>query len=105
MSHEAEPAGHYAAMYALNQSTHDRKTIETVAGEGVRYVLPQRIRPQEINETIDLFYRVTQKYKQSLVLIKSSGKVIHQMKRRALLPAEMEKITIPGEDLKQVIDY
>lgn len=104
VSQEAERAGHHAAIYALNHSIHDRKTIETVAGDGVRYVLPQRIRPQEVNEAIDLFYRVTQKYKQSLVLVKSSGKVIHQMKRRALLPAEMEKITIPSECLKQVTD-
>ncbi len=104
VSQEAERAGYHAALYAKNQLHPQGKVVETMAGEGIRYVLPQCIRVQDVKESVDLFYRVTQKYKSSVVEVRSNGELIHQMKRRALLPAEMEKITIPRECLKQVTE-
>lgn len=101
VSQEAECAGYHAALYAKNQLHPQGIVLETLASEGVRYVLPQRIRIEAVENSVKLFYRVTQKYKSSIVEVRSNGKLIHQMKHRVLLPAEMEKITIPIDCLKQ----
>lgn len=102
VSDEAERAGRHAAIYARKASKHDHETVEMQAGDGVKYVLPQKIRTSEIKESLELFYRVTSKYKQAIVNVLHNGDIIYQMKRKVLLPAEMEKIEIPAEVLKQV---
>ena len=101
VSQEAERAGYHAALHAKNKLHHQGRVLETLAGEGIRYVLPQRIRTEAIEDSVNLFYRVTQKYKSSIVEVRSNGKLIYQLKRRALLPAGMEKITIPVDTLKK----
>lgn len=100
VSEEAERAGAYAAEYALNEVVHDETIIEVLAGEGVKYALPQKLRRNELKDSLELMYRVTSKYKQAVVNVLQDGKLVHQLKRNVLLPAEMEKIKIPTQDLK-----
>ena len=49
--------------------------------------------------SLELMYRVTKKYQQAIVNVVQDGKIVHQLKRHVLLPAEMEKIKIPTEVL------
>ena len=99
VSDEAERAGYYAALYALGHLGHDDGVLEVKAGEGIKYALPQKIRPKELEASLELMYRVTKKYQQAIVNVVQDGKVVHQLKRHVLLPAEMEKIKIPTEVL------
>ncbi|MFR6473447.1 MAG: NAD(P)/FAD-dependent oxidoreductase, partial [Turicibacter sanguinis] len=99
VSDEAERAGYYAALYALGHLGHDDGVLEVKAGEGIKYALPQKIRPKELEASLELMYRVTKKYQQAIVNVVQDGKIVHQLKRHVLLPAEMEKIKIPTEVL------
>ncbi|MGL4373627.1 MAG: NAD(P)/FAD-dependent oxidoreductase, partial [Turicibacter sp.] len=100
VSAEAERAGRYAAEY-VRRGTVCENSFETVAGNGVGYVLPQRIR-KSCDEDVELFFRVRQKFSDVVVLIKSGEKILHVVKKRQLLPAEMEKIKLPKQLLTSI---
>ena len=97
VSEEAERAGKAAADRILGQRKAE-KTLDTKAGFGVRYVLPQRIRT---GEEVSLFLRVTQPFGKVKFTVTSSDKVLATVKRLKAAPGEMEKITLKAELLAQ----
>lgn len=100
VSDEAEIAGRGAADYVLN-GTHCGEKITTQAGNGVRYVLPQRISISD-GKDIDLFLRVTQPFGRVKYTVKSGDEVLATAVRLKAAPGEMEKLTIKAEKLSLV---
>ena len=98
VSDEAEIAGLGAAAFVKNGSAAG-KTVDTVAGNGVRYVLPQRVHTGGCDD-VALFMRVTEPFGRVRFTVKSGDTVLATAVRPKAAPGEMEKIVVKSEKLK-----
>ncbi len=98
VSEEAERAG-IGAVAFINGQKETEKDIEVKPGEGVRYVLPQRITSSQ--ENVSLFLRVTQPYGSVRFTVTDGERVLTTAKRIKAAPGEMEKITVKADALKE----
>ncbi|MBO5913514.1 MAG: FAD-dependent oxidoreductase [Clostridia bacterium] len=101
VSDEAEIAGVAAAELVKNGET-DCADVKTEAGNGVRYVLPQRI--SSTDSDVALFMRVTKPFGKVRFTVKSGDEVLATAVRLKAAPGEMEKIVIKQEKLAKAID-
>ena len=92
VSDEAECAGASAAKYVLGNSSECGRII-TCAGEGVRYVLPQRVLLS--GEQVSLYLRVREPQTGVKLVVKSGERIIKTFPRLKAAPGEMEKLDIP----------
>lgn len=100
VSEEAERAGKGAVKFITGQCSKCR-TVTTVAGVGVRYVLPQRICTGDTTN-VSLFLRVTQPFGKVKFTVTDADTVLAAVKRQKAAPGEMEKITLKADALKNV---
>ena len=98
-SDEAERAGKAAAKL-IKYGAKNYSYVKTNAGEGVRYVVPQKINLSE-NE-LTLFLRVTAPMKRTELTVKCNGKAVASFKRPRVAPGEMEKLTLKADKLQAV---
>ena len=96
VSDEAETAGASAAEYVLG-SAESQSCIQTKAGEGVRYVLPQRV--QLRGDEVSLYLRVREPKNNVKLVVKSRDRVIKSFSRLKAAPGEMEKLTVSLAEL------
>ena len=97
VSEEAEIAGKFAADYVLNGKK-DKKTVETVCGANVSYVLPQKINILD-KENVKLFFRVNKVIKNCTVKVTCNGETIATKKKKISVPGEMETALILADKL------
>ena len=97
VSDEAERAGIGAADFVMNAKVQGSE-LQTCAGNGVRYVLPQKIHTGE--KDVSLFLRVVKPYGKVQFTVTCGENVLLTAKRLKAAPGEMEKLTIPAEKLK-----
>lgn len=99
---EAQTAGEGAAEYIKNPvNTDDMKYIDTVPENGVRYIVPQKIRLGE-DKDVKLYFRVGAVFKNKKVVVKADGELISSKKKIKLAPGEMENVVIPADVLKKL---
>ena len=101
VSDEAEIAGMSAAELVLNGRT-DGTAVNTAAGNGVRYVLPQRI--SNTDSDVALFMRVVKPFGKVRFTVKSGDEVLATAVRIKAAPGEMEKIAVKSSKLKLAKD-
>ena len=94
VSEEAERAGIGAAAY-LGGCDKTAASVPTAAGNGVRYVLPQRVHTGE-GDDVSLFLRVVKPYGKVQFTVSAGGRVLTTCRRMMAAPGEMEKITVKG---------
>lgn len=97
VSDEAEIAGKGAADFVLHGGNRS-DTVPTAAGNGVRYVLPQRVHPGT-EEDVSLFLRVTKPFGKVKYTVKSGEEILATAVRLKAAPGEMEKITLKAGKL------
>lgn len=96
VSAESERAGKSAAEYVLGKCALSETPAKNVRnGLDVTYTVPQRINPERIEKSVDIFFRVRKKIKLAEIRVESDGEKIASFRREFLAPAEMQKITIP----------
>jgi NADPH-dependent 2,4-dienoyl-CoA reductase/sulfur reductase-like enzyme len=91
---EAEVAGQFAAIYALNKQTKNNDKIQVMAGENVLYCLPHSL-AKDREQT--LFFRVKTPLKPAVICYGN-----HQKKVKYALPGEMMHIHLTPKILSQV---
>ena len=96
VSDEAEIAGKGAAKYVMGQKA-SGETVLTKAGNGVRYVLPQRIVKND--EDIALFLRVTNPFGKVKFTVRSGDEVLMTAIRLKAAPGEMEKLVVKADKM------
>lgn len=97
---ESKLAGKNAGLYAqglLNKSI--QHTVS--AGDGVRYTVPNTY--FEGDEDLEIFFRVTKKFKNSEIVISSNGIEVAKKPVIALNPGEMTSIKVNKSNLKSDI--
>ncbi|MBQ3063944.1 MAG: FAD-dependent oxidoreductase [Clostridia bacterium] len=97
VSDEAEIAGLGAADFVKGVGPAGN-TVETKAGHGVRYVLPQRVHTDK-GADVALFMRVTEPFGRVRFTVKSGDAVLATAVRLKAAPGEMEKIVVKNEKL------
>ena len=95
VSDEAEIAGRGAAKFVLHGENKSR-TVAVYPGNGVRYVLPQRVHP-DTDAEISLFLRVTKPMGRVRYTVSAGDAVLAAVNRLKAAPGEMEKIPVPAE--------
>ncbi len=91
---ESQRAGKAAAKFALHGKMHS-DSIEVENGNAVTYTVPQRIRCENIEKFVEIFFRVNFVYKDVEIRISSGCEVLARFKREHMAPGEMEKVIFP----------
>lgn len=93
VTEEGYIAGKAAAQY-LKGLRKKSASIEVKSGEGIRYVVPKHINPENIDKEIEISFRVKDIYKENYVSVYfDNERVIHQ-KRKILAPGEMQAVKV-----------
>lgn len=102
VSQEATSAGKNAAHYIKNGAKGDVKTVEILPIDGVRYTVPKYIRPEEMDDTLTVRFRVGAVYKNCSIATYFDDELISKRKRPVMAPGEMEQVIL---DKKKLGDY
>lgn len=95
---ESQLAGQGAAEFILGAAPKDTVYVNTVTGNGVRYLVPQRVNVKNPND-VKLYFRVGKIFKNARVILECDGKTISSKKKVKLAPGEMENVVIPADVL------
>lgn len=102
VSAEGTQAGEAAARY-LTEGFADSRSIQAApADHSIGYVLPQTVHPERLNAPLEFKFRVTDAYRNVTLRVLKDGQVYKEIRKRVLLPAEMEKLTLKKEELDDV---
>ena len=104
VSLEASKAGKSAAKYILSKKELSNDYINLVNGNEVSYTCPQKIRKDNVDDAVEVFFRVRSVMKNKRILVKSNGEVISKVMRLHLAPGEMESVKITKEQLSTCSD-
>ncbi len=100
---ESRIAGKNAGLYALNKLKEDDYVISTYPGDGVTYIVPHYIRPVNLSDKLDLFFRVRKIFNDVKIIveceIQDKIETILTKSKKVVLPAEMERITLSKEHI------
>ncbi len=99
---ESQKAGRAAARY-LSQPlpAEDRQAIPVTNGANVTYTVPQRLHPDQIGKSFELFFRVCRVLPKAIVTVSRGETVLLQRKREHMAPGEMERLIVPTAKLDQ----
>ena len=95
VSGESDLAGASAAAYVLKGEASDTVVLDLVPGNGVGYTVPQRVRPADVDRSVNISFRVRQNYGPSQITVACGGRQLAKFKRQRMAPGEMEHITLP----------
>lgn len=103
---ESYIAGEGAAKYIKGELKNgsNTNTIHLKTKNGVRYTVPQNIRVNNVETSVNLFLRVDNIYKDTYLVVRDGENIIYKAKKRVLAPGEMESIKISKEVLENVIN-
>ena len=107
VSEEAGRAGIHAAEYICGwkegQTEEETEQVIQIQTEGgIRYSVPQMIRPKHMEDTVTLRFRVGQVFKDVYVSVyRGEERIVHKKKKK-LAPGEMEQLVLKKTDLTSV---
>lgn len=107
VSEEAGRAGIHAAEYICSwkKGQTEEKTEQVIQIQtegGIRYSVPQMIRPKHMEDTVTLRFRVGQVFKDVYVSVyRGEERIVHKKKKK-LAPGEMEQLVLKKTDLTSV---
>ncbi len=97
---ESIRAGQAAARHVLGGVQPEGSVLPVEAGAGVSYVVPQRIRPAQVDKAVEFFFRVRQNMGPSRILVTQDGETVARFQRDRMAPGEMEHVRLPRQLLK-----
>lgn len=104
VSQEAANAGKNAAKYIKDGETTSAKQIEILPVDGVRYTVPKYIRPEVMDDTLTVRFRVGQVYKGCAIATYLGDELISKRKRPVMAPGEMEQVVLKKSQLAEYPD-
>lgn len=104
VSQEAANAGKNAAKYIKDGETTSAKQIEILPVDGVRYTVPKYIRPEVMDDTLTVRFRVGQVYKGCAIATYFDDELISKRKHPVMAPGEMEQVVLKKSQLAEYPD-
>ncbi len=98
---ESQRAGKSAALCSKSGRPSAEGMLRLKNGFGVGYTVPQNIRPQGVEKSVDVFFRVNQIFRGAQIMVSAGETRIASYHREHMAPGEMEKITLPLALLKK----
>lgn len=106
VSEEAKKAGQQAAVFLQEQALDKKETFVTIHPEGgIRYTVPQKLRPENMEESLIVRFRVGKVYENVYVNVYLGNKRIVHKKRKKMAPGEMEQVILKKSDLTQELKF
>lgn len=109
VSHEAALAGKNAAAYAMRRGADmtdvpaaEQNTHLMMAGSNVRYVLPQIVDADRVDEKITFRLRVARALEDATLIVRAGSVEIARRKRPILVPGEMADIAVSAAVLSEL---
>lgn len=99
VTEESRKAGRNAARFVKDEVGADGQPISAKTGNGIRYIVPQFIRKDNIEHSVDLFMRVDKIYRNKKLVVRIGDTIIKKVKKQYMRPGEMERINITAGDL------
>lgn len=100
VSEEAGTAGKNAAIYVKGERTESAaNVIKLNPTDGVRYTVPSTIRPDQMDETITVRFRVGGVYSNCYVSVYFDDERVSHKKKKVVAPGEMEEVKLTKEQL------
>ena len=104
VSQEATNAGKNAAKYILEGKKVAKKVLEILPVDGVRYTVPKYIRPEEMDDTVTVRFRVGDVYKNKAIATYFGDTQISKRKKQVMAPGEMEQVVLTKAQLQEYPD-
>ena len=101
VSIESRKAGKAASQYIKNE-IREGDYIKLVNGNGIVYTVPQKVRLENIEKTLEIFMRVNKIFKDVILEVKSGEEVLISKKKSHMAPGEMERILVPLKKLENL---
>ncbi|MGB4589389.1 MAG: FAD-dependent oxidoreductase [Clostridiaceae bacterium] len=102
VSEEGGKAGRNAAKYIQHLLVEGQEVTEIKNGSRVNYTVPQQIRLENISDTQEFMFRVSNVFKDVNITVRNSeGELIKKLRRPVVTPGEMEKIKLKRAELDQ----
>ena len=102
VSDESERAGESAAAYVLSAGKGEAADcIETKNMDGATYIVPQKIRPANVDKFVKLFFRVGRIFPKADIVITSAGEEVARYHKKFLAPGEMQNIVLTKDQLQK----
>lgn len=104
VSQEATNAGKNAAKYIKEGEVTSAKQIEILPVDGVRYTVPKYVRPEVMDDTLTVRFRVGQVFKGCAIATYFGDALISKRKRPVMAPGEMEQVVLKKSQLAEYPD-
>lgn len=100
VSEEGQKAGRSAAKFIKSELKEGQDVTEIRNGDRVNYTVPQKIRLENITESQEIMFRVSNVFKDVNITVRNNeGELIKKLRRPVVAPGEMEKIKLKRADL------
>ena len=105
VSQEAALAGKHAAEFAQGLYQATSRALKVKARGGIRYTVPQVIRPDAMDDQIVLRFRVGGVFEDCFINVFAGEKRLVHKRRPILVPGQMESISLKKDDLLNCGDF
>lgn len=102
VSMEAEECGKQVARYLNDEIDENAPGFPVVPQNNISYVVPQYVRPANLEIGCKFSFRVRKPMRSCLLRITDGHQVLKEVKKRVMLPAEMETIYLEKSMLEKV---
>lgn len=92
---ESQRAGRAAAAFVQNGEQSKGRVLELVNGSHVNYTVPQKLRLEQMPKTVEIFFRVSNIFRDVEIQITDGKTVLAHFAREHVAPGEMEKVVLP----------
>ncbi len=104
VSQEATNAGKNAAKYIKEGKQDASKEVKILPVDGVRYTVPTTVRPEVMDDTLTVRFRVGQVFKNCAIATYFGDELISKRKRPVMAPGEMEQVILKKSQLAEYPD-
>lgn len=99
VTYEAKQAGSGAAKYLKGETKNIGETTDIKSGDGIAYVVPHSYKLESLDEPLLLKFRPRRPMKNITYIVSVDGKDVKKVKKLAVVPSEMETMSIKKEEL------
>ncbi len=104
VSEEATMAGKNAVKYINGETKKEAAKIDIIPTSGVRYTVPKYIRPENMEDSLTVRFRVGGVYSNCYIATYFDDELVSRRKRPVVAPGEMEEIKLKKEELAKYPD-
>ena len=98
VSLQAARAAEGAAKY-LKEHKDRGRAVAVKPGENVGYTVPTCVHPEDACANVEFFFRVRKPMDEAVLEIRSGDQVLRTMKKRKLMPSEMERAVLTAKEI------